>query len=416
MTEPLDKPKRKDPLKRSHVGHVPPAPRSRAAKAMAVRAGQGRFVLQVCKDCAETTYPPRDRCPKCWGELVWRDQPDGATLVAETTVRTSMDLFFRDHLPWRIGTAKLDAGPVAIVHVHGDVADGAAGGARVRLKLCLDRGGNPALFALPETETPNMQDDPQLRTFTANPKHRRVLVTDGRGPVGQAVAEGLIEAGAATVFLGNADPLMRYPGQASIEACEGIETVPLDIGDTRSVAELAGQLGGRVDILVNTAGFTREGGVGFGGKITDLQAGLDIDVTGLMRLAQAFAPAMSGRSDDGVNAAAAFVDVASVYGLTGRSGFAGMAASAAARLTLLAGLKSEMRQTGIRVMSVLTGPVDDEWHQSVLPPKVAPRQVARAVVDTLANGHDLTPVGDIAKDVLARWQADPLLTIREETE
>ena len=43
MTEPLQPPKRKDPLKRSRVGHVPPALRSRAAKALAVRAGLGVF-------------------------------------------------------------------------------------------------------------------------------------------------------------------------------------------------------------------------------------------------------------------------------------------------------------------------------------------------------------------------------------
>ncbi|MDD9721127.1 SDR family NAD(P)-dependent oxidoreductase [Sulfitobacter sp. PR48] len=410
MSDPLTPPKRKDPLVVTRAGHVPPALRSRAATAMAARAGLGRFVLQVCDDCARATYPQRDRCPFCWGELRWQDQPDGAVIEAETTIRSSIDLFFKDHLPWRVGSARLDAGPMATVHLHGDVGQGD----RVRMELKLDRSGNPALFAMPEKETPHMADDPQLRVFTADPKYRRILVTDGRTETGQAVAEALLKAGAKTVFLGNADPLMRYPGQDRIEATPGIEPVRLSLTDTRSIEALAGQLGGRVDIVVNTAQFARQGGVGFGGNLNDLQSGLDLEVTGLMRLAQGFAPALSGRSDDGDRSAAAFVDIASIHGLTGRAGFAGSSAAAAARLSLLASLRGEMARTGIRVISVLTGPVDDGWHQNVPPPKTAPAQIARAVVTALQQGQETICADEVAKDVLTRWQDDPLLTIREE--
>lgn len=410
MTAPLLPPRRKDPLKRTRSGHVPPGLRSRAAKALAVRAGLGQFALQHCECCDKTTWPPRDRCPHCWSELHFKSQANGAVIVAETTIHTTTDLFFKAHLPWRIGTAKLDSGPVAIVHLHGDVVQGN----RVRMQLMVDRGGNPALFALPEQDTENMADDSQLRVFTANPKHRRVLITDGRNAVGRAVAQAMVKAQARTVFVGNADPMMRFPGDT--ETLPQANWVQLDITDTRSVEELARQLGGRVDIVINTAGVVREGGAAFGGKLTDFQTAMDTNVSGLMRLIQAFGPALSARSDDGVNAAAAFVDVASIYGLTGRSGYAGMAATAAARLSLLASLRGEMQRTGIRVMSVLAGPLDDEWHQSVPPPKVAPVQIARAVTDALMNGLETVCAGEVAKDVLTRFQADPLLTIREENQ
>lgn len=412
MTNPLIPPRRKDPLKNTQMGHVSPGMRSRAARAMAIYAGQGRFVLQSCDACKTATYPPRDRCPTCWGTLQWQDQSHGAVIKAETTIRTSSDLFFRNHLPWRVGAAQLDAGPMAMVHLHGEVKVGD----RVKMVLLLDRGGNPALFALPEKGGPNMQDDLQLRVFTASPKFRRVLVTDGRTAVGQTVAKALLKAGAKTVFLGNTDPLMRYVGQENIERMDGIEPVALNLTDTRNVQELAGQLGGRVDIVVNTAGFNRTGGVAFGGKLTDMQIGFDTEVSGLARLAQAFGPAMSGRSDDGVNSAAAFVDVASIYGLSGKAGFAGVAATSAARLSLIASLRGEMQNTGIRVVSVLTGPIDDDWHQNVPPPKTAPAQIARAVIDALTQGLEITCAGDVAKDILSRWQNAPLLTVREENQ
>lgn len=412
MTEPLAPPIRKDPLKNTKMGHVSPGLRSRAARGMAARAAQGRFVLQVCTDCQGITYPPRDRCPSCWGTLDWQDQPTGAKLLAETIIRATSDKYFRDHLPWRIGSVQMDAGPTAIVHLHGDVQVGES----VQLAMKLDRGGNPALIALPEKETPNMQDDPQLRTLTASPKFRRILVTDGRTAVGQETAKALLKAGARKVYLGNATPLIRYEGQAEIEALDGIKMVPLDITDSVSVTELSSQLGGMVEILVNTAEHTRPGGVAFDGKLTDLQDAMETNVTGLMRLAQAFGPALSGRSGDGATGTVAFVDILSIYALTGNPSYAGQAASAAARLTLLNSLRSEMSHAGIRVMSVLTGPIDDGWHQSVPPPKVAPVQIARAVVGALEVGQEQTCVGDIANDVMSRWRTDPTLATREENQ
>ncbi len=410
MTDPLPRPRRKDPLKRSTLGHVPPGLRSRAAREMATFAAQGRFVLQVCESCNHATYPPRDRCPSCWGTLAWRDQDTGGQIAAQTTIRHSTDTYFRNHMPWRIGTVRLDAGPTAIVHLHGEVTTGD----KVRMTLKLDRGGNPALFAMPIGDVPNMQDDPQLRSFTADPKHRRILVTDGRSPTGQAIARALLDAGSGTVFLGDSDPLTRFSGKDAIAALDGIEPVPLNLTDTRSVDSLAAQLGGRVDIVVNTAGHVREGGVAFGAKLSDLQAGFDIGVAGLMRLAQAFGPALGARSDDGVNSAAAFLDVIPVSGLTGHAGFSGSAASAAARLSLLAGFRGEMQKSGIRVMSVLTGPVDDDWHQRLPPPKVTPGQLARTVISALRQGQAITCAGDVARDLFARWQSNPLLTQREE--
>jgi short-subunit dehydrogenase len=123
---------------------------------------------------------------------------------------------------------------------------------------------------------------------------------------------------------------------------------------------------------------------------------------------------MGARSDDGVNSASAFVDINSIYAMTGNAGFAGFSASAAARQSLIAGLRGEMASVGIRVASVLCGPIDDEWHQAVPPPKVAPSKIAKAVVQVLQDGLEEVHVGDIAEDLAKRWRQDPLLTMREE--
>ena len=64
-------------------------------------------------------------------------------------------------------------------------------------------------------------------------------------------------------------------------------------------------------------------------------------------------------------------------------------------------------------MSVFTGPTDDEHHQSVPPPKVAPARLAKDVVNALETGREQTCVGDVASDAMERWLADPALYARE---
>ena len=68
--------------------------------------------------------------------------------------------------------------------------------ARVRVGARLDRAGQAVLIAFPDKETPNMADDPMLREMTCDPKFRKVLVTDGKTAVGQALVQALVEAGA----------------------------------------------------------------------------------------------------------------------------------------------------------------------------------------------------------------------------
>ena len=124
MIKPLSNPNKKNPLIKSKINQVTPAIRSRAALAMSCHASQGNFVLQVCEDCQSATYPPRDRCPKCWGKLIWKSQKRSAILLAETTIHSTSDLYFREHIPWRIGTILLDAGPTAFAHLHNDIKIG----------------------------------------------------------------------------------------------------------------------------------------------------------------------------------------------------------------------------------------------------------------------------------------------------
>src|SRR5262249_26378832 len=107
MTEPLQRPKRKDPLKKTRVPLLPQGVRSLTALWLMAASAEGLFQLQVCGECGTVVYPPRDACPRCLSSrLPFKDVADGGTLLAETTIRTSTDVYFRERMPWRIGTVK----------------------------------------------------------------------------------------------------------------------------------------------------------------------------------------------------------------------------------------------------------------------------------------------------------------------
>jgi len=410
MTPPLARPKRKNPLRKTRLPLAPQAARSRAAHGLTAAAAEGRFALQVCADCATVVYPPRDACPSCLSpRLPYREVDPRGRLVAETTVRTSTDPYFRERTPWRVGMVKLDVGPVVVAHLHGDVVE--AG--RVRLALHLDRSGAPIFMALPGADTPNMQDDPQLREMTCDPKFRRVLITDGRTAIGQAMAKAFSDAGAIIVFVGVADAWKPFPGGAALRAIDRVEVVPLDLTDTESVTEQAEQNGGRIDIVVNTAEHIRPGGIVDRRGLTVAREEMDARYLGLMRLAQAFGPVMRFRGADGTSSATAFVNLLSVYALMSWPAYGAYSATEAACLSAAQCLRAELRPGGVKVVNIFHGPLDTEWFQTVPPPKVAPAALAKATVDALRRGIEDVFVGEVAEDIRKRLAANAKALERE---
>jgi NAD(P)-dependent dehydrogenase (short-subunit alcohol dehydrogenase family)/uncharacterized OB-fold protein len=410
MTEPLAPPPRKDPEKRTRVPTAPASARSRAALGLAAAAAEGRFMLQVCADCGAVQYPPRDACGNCLSVVLpWRDVSPRGRLIAETTVRASTNVYFRERTPWRVGTVALEAGPTVICHVHGDVAREGA----VRLVIRIDKSGQGALFALPPEPTPHMEDDIQLREFTADPKFRRVLIADGRNENAPALARAFADAGASAIFVGTAEDWRPNPQAKALAAVPMVAIVPLDVTDTRSVRELAGEIGGKVDILVNNARFLRPGGILDRADTVSARGELEMNVLGLMRLAQAFGPGMRARGADGQSSATAWVNILSVYALANAPAFGSFSAASAAALSLSHCLRAELRPGGVRLLNAFTGPTDDPWHQPLPPPKVAPSALARAIVAGLRDGLEEIYVGDVARDLVDRWRASPKILERE---
>jgi NAD(P)-dependent dehydrogenase (short-subunit alcohol dehydrogenase family)/uncharacterized OB-fold protein len=412
MTMPLMRPPRKNPVLRTRQMNLPPGTRGRVALGLTAAAAEGRFELQTCDDCGTVQYPPREVCHKCLSAaLRWREQGGEGELLGSTTLHHSNDLFFRERLPWRLGLVHLDAGPTLMVHLHGEVGDAPQ---KVRVGARLDRAGQAVLIAFPNEGSPHMADDKMLREMTSDPKFRKALVTDGKTEVGQALVRALVKAGADIVWVGHAEPWKKLDnGLDDISALPQVTLVPLDLTNGRQVTEVAGSIGGKVDIVINNAELHRTFGIGSRRGTDVAKAEMDINYFGLLRLAQEFGPALKGRSADGATGATAWVNLLSIYALSNFPPHGTFSASKAAAYSLAQCLRAEMRPAGIRVINVFPGPIDDEWNQHTPPPKLAPAALANAIVKALRDGVEDVYPGDVAQEWLERWRDNPKVLERE---
>jgi NAD(P)-dependent dehydrogenase (short-subunit alcohol dehydrogenase family)/uncharacterized OB-fold protein len=394
---------------------LPPAGRSRAALGLTAAAALGRLELQRCEECGAVQYPPREACHRCLSRrLKWQRQSGEGELISETTLHHSHEPFFRERLPWRLGLVHLDCGPTVIAHLHCAVSGAPC---RVRIEARLDKAGQAVLIAFAHSNdrggaAATMADDRQLREMTCDPRSRKVLVTDGKTAVGHALVRAFLSAGADLVWVGLAEAGEMSTGLEELAGREAVKLVQLDVRNPDSVKELGAQIGAQVDILVNTAE-SHGAGIAARQRADAARAQMEVNYFGLLRLAEEFGPAMRSRGFDGRSGSAAWVNLLSVYALSSYPAKGTYSASKAAAYSLTQSLRAQMQSAGVRVVNVFPGPIEDEWHRELPPPRVAPAALAKAIVGALQQGIEDVFPGAVAQEWLARWREDPKVLERE---
>lgn len=412
MVEPIEKPGRKNPLARTVRTTLPPKARSRQAHGLTRAAASGQFQLQRCAACRSYIYPVREVCPNCLSDnLVFDDAPSEATLLSETTVRVSNDPYFQERAPWRIGLVQMLCGPQVICHLHDDCV---GPGSVVQISLQLDKAGQAVFFARPFEATPGWQSDRKWREMTADPRYRRILITDGRSEVASALVPVLKRIGCGKIFVGVSESWKpNSPALTQLRSIEGVSLVDLDVTNEKSVRELVGSIGAKVDILVNTADHVRPSALFDAGEFNRGRETIERTVLGTLRLAREFGPVMVSRGADGVNSAVAWVNVLSVYGAVNLPEFGIHSVAHSASISLSQWLRAELRKGGVKVINVFTGPLETEWYQSLPPPKVATSTLATAIVRGLQEGLEDIYVGLVAEDLHQRLGVNAKAVERE---
>jgi uncharacterized OB-fold protein len=79
--------------------------------------------------------------------LKWQPVDGSGELLAQTNLHHSQHEYFADKLPWRVGTIRLDCGPVVIAHLADSVPTPPV---RVTVEAYLDKSGRAVLIASAE--------------------------------------------------------------------------------------------------------------------------------------------------------------------------------------------------------------------------------------------------------------------------
>ena len=111
--------------------------------------------------------------------------------------------------------------------------------------------------------------------------------------------------------------------------------------------------------------------------------------------------------------AALGTNLLSVYALSNWSVYGTTSASQAAALSLTQCLRAEFAGSGVKVVNVLFGPLEESWRQPLPPPKVTPQRLADTVIHALTEGIENVTLGPVAEDVVRRYKEDPFVLERE---
>jgi len=175
------------------------------------------------------------------------------------------------------------------------------------------------------------------------------LVTGASGGIGSAIARGLAAQGARLALSGsNVEKLNAFAAELGGDHV----TLPCNLSDGAAVDALVPAaveaLGGKLDILINNAGVTRDNLI-LRMKDEEWADVIRVNLEAAFRLARAAArPMMKARFGR-------IVSITSVVGVTGNPGQANYAASKAGLIGMSKALAAELASRGITVNCVAPG-------------------------------------------------------------
>ena len=204
------------------------------------------------------------------------------------------------------------------------------------------------------------------------------LVTGANRGIGKAIVETFLEHGASKVYAG-----VRSLGKAEALVVEfGEKVVPVEIDyDKPASIKAAAKTADDVQVVVSNAGVLIGAGVMDEDVIEQFQTELNINVYGLIRMAQAFAPVLKR------NGGGAFVQINSIASL---SSFprATYPASKAAAYSFTQALRPIFKEQGTATLSVHPGPIltDMAISSGFAEDSDLPSVVSEGIVEALKDG------------------------------
>ena len=220
-------------------------------------------------------------------------------------------------------------------------------------------------------------------------KESVALVTGGSRGIGRAICLELARRGAAVAvnYAGN-----EQAARETVEACRALgveaEAFQADVADPAACEELVKAVKdrfGRLDILVNNSGITRDGLL-MTAKEEDFSRVLDTNLKGAYFCMKAASKVMMRQRYGRI------ISMSSVVGLRGNPGQTNYAASKAGILGLTKAAAKELATRGITVNAVAPGFIETDMTAAM------PEKAKEAMLTTIPAGRPGAPE-DVAKAV-----------------
>lgn len=227
-------------------------------------------------------------------------------------------------------------------------------------------------------------------------KDKVALVTGANRGIGKAIVDSLLANGAKKVYLAVRNP--ESTKEIEAQYAEKVVTLKADVADAASIKYLATQADD-VEILVNNAGIMHVTSPLSENAEESLMQQIDINVFGLMRVANAFSDILE--RNKGV-----LVQLNSIASIKTFGDIATYCASKAAAYSITQGLKDKWAEKGIRVVSIHPGPIGTEMgDEAGFEGAPDATVVSEAIITALNNGDFHSFPDPVAKQIEAAYQS-----------
>jgi NAD(P)-dependent dehydrogenase (short-subunit alcohol dehydrogenase family) len=227
-------------------------------------------------------------------------------------------------------------------------------------------------------------------------KNHVVLVTGANRGIGKSIVEEFLRAGASKIYAAARQP--ESLNSLREQFGERIVPIRIDLNDPASITDAA-SLARDVEIVINNAGMLNMSNPLASNAVASMQDEMEVNVYGLMRMAQAFAPILK------VNGGGALVQLNSVASMKNFADFATYSASKAAAYSITQGLRDILKEQGTQVVSVHPGPIATDMAVNAGLVEIAePAElVARSIIDVLESGEFHAFPDSMAKQIGAAY-------------
>jgi NADP-dependent 3-hydroxy acid dehydrogenase YdfG len=210
-------------------------------------------------------------------------------------------------------------------------------------------------------------------------KDRVVLVTGANRGIGKSIVEEFLRSGARKIYAAARNTATLQP----LSDQYGDKVVPLriDLNDAGSITAAAASAGD-VEVVINNAGMLNVANPLASNAIAAMQDEMEVNVYGLMRMAQAFAPVLKA------NGGGTLVQLNSVASMKNFADFATYSASKAASYSITQGLRDILKEQGTQVISVHPGPIATDMANNAGLSEIAePAEiVAQGIIAAIESG------------------------------